>query len=121
MSASDLADKVKGYAESTGTEISEIDVCYVAYDHILQMARNEIGRVLSFDICNDMKGDAEIYVRGNAMGTSYGYSSEAIERLTNILEKSSKEQFEELLESQLVKVFLEDVNIDIDGIWKSEK
>ena len=63
--ASDLAEQVREFHESTGVEIDKIDVCYVAYDHILQMARNRIDEILSFDICNDIKDGTEFYTYGN--------------------------------------------------------
>lgn len=119
LSASELADQVREYADSTGTSLSRIDVCYVAYNHILQMARNEISDILGFDICNDIKDGTEFYTSGNAMCTSFDYSSEAQEQLEAVLKKADQESIEELLENDFVRVFLEDVDIDINDIQKT--
>ncbi len=115
---SDLADEVRDYAESTGTQMDKVDVCYVAYDHILQMARNKLSEVLDFDIVNDIEDGAEFYTYGNDMCTSFDYSEEAIEQLTQKLKNTTPEQLEECLKDVFVKVFLEDVEIDMDEIQK---
>ncbi len=68
LSAQELADAAREYAESTDMPMSEIDVCYVAYDHILQTARNKLDDILGFDICNDIKGGTAFYTYGNWSG-----------------------------------------------------
>lgn len=120
LSASDLADEVREFAYSTGSPIEKIDVCYVAYDHILQMARNKLDEIICFDIVNDIKGGTEFYTAGNYMCTSYDYSEEATEQLEEKLKDADNSQIEELLEDIFVKVFLDNVDIDINEIQKVE-
>jgi len=120
LSAQELSDEVREFAESTGTSIDKIDVCYVAYDHILQMARNKLDEILDFDISNDIKDGTEFYTAGNYMCTSYDYSEEAKEQLEEKLKNTSQGQMEDLLEDKFIKVFLEDVEIDIAEIQKEE-
>ena len=118
--ASELADAVREFADSTGTELDKIDVCYVAFDHILQMARNKISEIIDFDIANDIIGGTEFYTYGNYMCTSFDYSKEATDQLEEKLRDASPEEIEELLEDNFVKVLLQDVKIDIKEIRKQE-
>ena len=113
INGSELADLVRELLSDTGIELSKIDVCYVIYDHILQQARNKIDEVLNFDICNDMKGETQFYTYGNAMCTSFDYSSEAQEQLQEKIKNATREQKDELLEDVFVKVFLNDVDVKI--------
>lgn len=110
---SDLADEVREFAESTGTDLNKIDVCYVAYDYILQQARNKIDEVLSFDIVNDIKGGTEFYVYGNYICTSFDYSSEATEQLEEKLKEATQEQLDELKDDLFVKFFLDGVDVEL--------
>ena len=120
LSAGDLADVVRECADFTGTALDKIDVCYVAYDHILQTARNKLDEIIHFDICNDIKGGTEFYTAGSHMGTSFDYSQGAVDQLEERLRDAGPEKIEELLENDFVKVFLEDVDIDIKEIRKQE-
>ena len=120
LSSRDLAEQIREFAESTGSELDGLDICYVAYDHILQMARNKISEILDFDICNDIKGGTEFYTAGNYMCTSFDYSQEAQEQLEETLREAESEAIEKLLEDDFVRVFLEDVEIDIKEIQKVE-
>ncbi len=120
ITATDLAYEVREYCESTETPLDEVDVCYVAYDHILQMARNKINEILNFDICNDIKDGTAFYTYGNYMCTSFDYSEEATEQLEEKLEDADKSQIGQLFDDIFVKVFLEDVGIDTKEIQKVE-
>ena len=51
-----LAEEVLRFSEETGTELQNIDVCYIAFDYILQQARNKIDEVLNYDFINDYEG-----------------------------------------------------------------
>lgn len=116
MNGNDLADLVREFATDTATQLADIDICYVIYDHILQMARNEIDNSTGFDISND----ADFYTYGNAMCTSYDYSQESQEKLIEELSKLDDAELEQLLENEHVKVFLEDVEITKDDIIKAK-
>jgi len=103
----ELADIVREFGDETETPLNDIDVVAVLYDHILQNARNEIDSVLNFDIQND----ADFYVAGNFLATSYDYSSESLEKLTEIINEASKSDLQRLSESIFVRSFLTDVEV----------
>jgi len=107
IGGSELADIVREFGDETETPLNDIDVVAVLYDHILQNARNEIDSVLNFDIQND----ADFYVAGNFLATSYDYSSESLEKLTEIINKASKSDLQRLSESIFVRSFLTDVEV----------
>jgi hypothetical protein len=111
LSGRELADRVREWSDETETPIGDVDVVYVAYDYILQNARNEIDSVLGFDISNDIKGGTEFYVAGNYMATSYDYSEEAVEQLRDVLKKASKSDLKKLSETIFVRSFLNDVDV----------
>jgi len=112
-----LYDAMEGYIDSTGVKFNDVDICYIAYDYILQMVRNDIDSILSFDFCNDTNG--EIYTAGNYMCTSYDYDSLVIEELKDRLKQATEEQREQLTETSdhFIK-WCEYVDIDIEEIWK---
>lgn len=119
MSSSDLAEKVRECHESTGTPIHKIDVCYVAYDHILQMARNKIDEILDFDICDDIKDGTGFYTCESSICTSFDSLQEVKDQLKEKLKDVGTEQIKKLLDDIFVKVFLKDVNINIKEIRKT--
>lgn len=114
LNGDDLAEQVNEFSDNTETKLSDIDVCYVAYDYVLQMARNKISKVIDYDFCNDLKNGTEFYTYGNYMCTSYDYSSGAIQEMTDKIEQSTEEQKEELKEDVFVIAFLKNVDIDIN-------
>ena len=103
----ELADIVREFGDDTGTPLNDIDVVAVLYDHILQNARNEINSVLGFDIQND----ADFYVAGNYLATTYDYSSESNEDLKGILMEATRDELERLSRNIFVKSFLTDVDV----------
>ena len=115
MSTSDLVDKVREFNLSTETSIHKIDVCYVAYDHILYMARSKIDEILDFDICDVIKVGAGFYLCGDHRRISFGYSQDVKDQLEEELKDAGTEQIEELLDDISVKVFLKDVGIYIEA------
>ena len=118
--AKDLAYAVREFVESTDAPIDKIDVYYVAYDHILKTARNKLGEILGFDIANNIIDGLGFYTYGNYIDTS-DKLQKAIDQLEEKLKNAGQEQIEELLEDNFVKVFLEDINVDINEIRKTEK
>lgn len=112
LSGEDLAEEVDEFSDNTDTKLSDIDVCYVAYDYVLQLARNKIDMVIGYDFCNDLKHGTEFYTYGNYMCTSYDYSDEAVKELTDKIKESTEEQKEELKEDIFVIAFLKNVDID---------
>lgn len=113
LNGSELADQIREFSEDTGSPLDKIDICYVACDYILQMARNKISEVIDFDIVNDIKGGTEFYTSGNYMCTSFDYSSEAKEQLIEKLKESTQDQLEELKEDVFVMYLLESTEIDM--------
>jgi hypothetical protein len=105
-----LADAVTEFVDGTDSKLADVDVCYIAYDHVLQMARNKISEVLNYDFCNDGPG---IDVYGNYMCTQYDYSEEAKDELIEKLKEADEEQKEEMRDDNMVIAFLREMDIDI--------
>ena len=81
-----LAEQIEEFMDSCGiNRLSEIDPNYIAYDSLLQEARNDIEKLTDIDILNDVKEEVNVY--GNFMCTSLDHSEEAKEELEKILRK----------------------------------
>lgn len=106
----DLAEQVNEFCDDVGEKITDVDICYIAYDYVLQMARNKISKVLDYDFTNDGPG---IDTYGNYCCTSYDYIEEAINELREELEEATEEQKEELKEDKFVMQFLREIAIDV--------
>ena len=116
-SGDDLAEEIREYQDATGiNKLKDIDPCYVAWDSILQEARNVIDENIGFDICNDIKGDTEFHTYGNFCCTSYDYSEEAKEQLIEAIATADPDDRNNLLEEELVVKWLEEVEIDMEDI-----
>ena len=116
----DLAEAVREYAESIGIEIGKVDVCYVAYEYILNKAREQISEALGFDICNDIDNDRGYYTYGNFYATGIDYSEAAENNFRAELKKADQGVVDAMLGNDCVRVFLKDANIDIDKV-RAEK
>ncbi len=103
----DLAEEVREWSDSTGTPINKIDICLVAYEYVLQYARKEIEDVLKIDIQSDLNFETS----ANYCATSFDWHEESVEKLREKLENATKEQLEKLSSSQVVKTFLEYVEV----------
>lgn len=115
-SGDDLAEEVKRFSEDTGTKLEDVDVCYVAYETILQEARNKIEEILGFDFLNEGSG-RDIYTYGNYCCSQYdstqGLKDELKERLNDIAtEEERKEKIKELKEDVVIKWFLDDIDFE---------
>jgi len=108
-SGDDLAEEVLRYSEDTGTALKDIDVCYIAYETILQEARNKISEVLNFDFLND--GNLGIYTYGNYMCSSYDNTEETKEKLRELLETATEEERAEILEDKATNWFLKEIGV----------
>ena len=83
-----VAEQIEEYMDSCGiTKLTEIDPNYIAYDSLLQEARNDITELTDKDILNDTSHQVEVY--GNFMCTSLDYTEEAKEELLEILKEIS--------------------------------
>lgn len=113
--ASELAEAVQEYSKDVGTPLQDIDVCAVAYERILQLARTKINDIIGYDFLNDFKGGgSEIYVYGNYCATSFDYSENAIEELQDKINKANEDERQQLRDDELVSYFLNDIGIEID-------
>ena len=124
LSGIDLAKSVRSWESNPnkpGIEDSVIDmmemfdelgtdVCYVAYNDVLQKAKKQIKQVLGIDAFNDLK-DCMFVIYGEYSDTRFEYSPNDQELLQDIVNGATLEQIEKLLDSKSVQVFLEDVGI----------
>lgn len=110
LNSDDLYELCEDFTEETNSKFKDLDVCYIIYEHVLQMARNEIGRLINFDFLNDGT-EGEIYTAGNYCATSYDYPEEAKEELKDKILESDKENIAELLEDDFVNKFLDELGI----------
>jgi hypothetical protein len=108
----DLAEAVEQFSEETNTPLKDVDVTYIAFDTIFQEARNEISDLIGFDICND----ANFYTYSNYCCSNYDYSEEDKEKLITAIAEAEQDKREELLNNELIKLFLEDIEINQDDI-----
>jgi hypothetical protein len=54
LTYNDLIEAIENYQNSTGIEdYSNIDICYIAYDYILQEASRIINEITEFDILEE--------------------------------------------------------------------
>jgi len=113
----ELAEAVEQFNEETNTPLKDVDVTYVAYDVVLQEIRNEISDLIGFDICND----ANFYTYGNYCCSSYDYTEQDKEKLITAIAETTQEQREELLNSEKVSKFLDDVEISQEDISQKVK
>ncbi|RBQ11773.1 hypothetical protein [Pedobacter miscanthi] len=86
-------DQITVFCDECGLEFSKVDPCYIVMEGILQQARNEIEALSGFDICND----ANFYVYGNFMCSSFEGVEEDREQLRSALTGCSW-QFDDLSE-----------------------
>ena len=105
-----LADAVTEFCDDCDAKIADVDVCYIAWDHVLQMARNKIHEVLNYDICNDGPG---IDTYGNYMCTQYGFIEKAKDELIEKLKEADEYQKDEMRADNLTMAFLKEMDIDV--------
>lgn len=106
----DLEEEVTRFSEDTGTPLKNIDVCYIAYDVILQEARSKIKEVLGFDFLNEGDG-TDIYIYGDYMCTSYDSTKNLKEYLQEKLKNATEEQLNELKEDKVTDWFLREIGV----------
>ena len=85
-----LVDQIEEFMDSCGiSKLSEIDPNYIAYDGLLQEARNDIDTLTDTDILNDLSSEVNVY--GNYMCTSLDGSEEAKEEIFNVIKEIAEE------------------------------
>jgi hypothetical protein len=102
-------EQLEEFAESCGMEITDLDPCYVVMDSILQLARNEIDEMTGFDLQND----ANFYTAGNFCATTYDWSSDDPQALTDALAENPDE-LDNL--SDATRYWLSQVDIDVETL-----
>ena len=106
----DLIEALNEFVNDTGMDRNDIDITALAYDEILQDIRNEIDSEIDFDIQND----ADFYTAGNYMATTYDWSRNDIENLTNAIKSADKKSRDNLLSNDNIRTWLFEVDIDIN-------
>lgn len=102
-----LVELVEGYVDVTDVNLNDVDVCYVALEHILQTVRNHIDDYLKFDIVNDAGFDTY----SNFLDSQFDYSDNDKKKLQKELDKASEETLIRLLDEEFVADWLEDIGI----------
>lgn len=103
----DFSEYLESYCEETESNLIETDLNYVAYEYLLQQARNEIEELTGKDIVNDTTKQ-DLYVYGNYIDTQYDFSDETTEEIKEWLKDINKES----MSKQLI-AFLEYINIEL--------
>lgn len=68
VNKNDFVDYINDFCDETDSKFCDLDICYLAYEYILNEARNQIDEILSVDILNDT---GDFYTFGNYCCTSY--------------------------------------------------
>ena len=117
ISNNDFADYVEEFMDSTGTNLvnrgEALDICALAYDHALQLARQHIEEYTGLDIMND----ADYNVYGNYCCSQIDYTEDGKDRLIEAVCASDDDDRQTLLDHYIVRTFFEDVEI-LDRIEK---
>ncbi len=108
-SGKDLAESIDNNCAQNWCQLEDIDPCFVAYDSILQEARNKIFEVLNFDICND----TNFSVDGNYSCTTWDISENDLQKLQKVISAASSEEKQDILSDIVTKKFLEEQDIKI--------
>ena len=98
-----LAEQINEFIESTGVTMESIDPNYIAYDSLLQEARNDIDELTDIDIMNDVSEEVNVY--GNFMCTTLDYTEEAKDELLKILKEISEED-----QTEAIKWLIEELD-----------
>jgi hypothetical protein len=69
VDTSEYGQYVVDFCSDCDIQLPDVDICYLAFDYILQEARREIEKKTSVDILKDL--ESEVDVLGNYFGTSY--------------------------------------------------
>lgn len=108
LNGHDLFEDCEQFVDETGINFSDLDVCFIAYDRILEEARNEIDNILNIDICNDY----DVYTIGNYMCTSFGCSD--LEALREAIKEATQEQKEQLKDNDFVMFVFDELSVGVE-------
>ena len=111
ISNNEFCDYVGDYMRDTEMSLvnngQPIDVCALAYDYVLGKARNKIESKIGLDIVND----ADYSVYGDYCGSLFDYTENGKQRLIEEICCADEEDRDALLDSHLIKMFFDDVDI----------
>ncbi len=104
ISENDFSVYVEEFFEETQIPFSKLDICYLAYEYVLQEARNQIDDILGVDIINDTDN---FYTYGNYMCSGYDCNEESIKKISGWIKEIEETRAKEMtpqikfIESQL--------------------
>lgn len=104
ISESDFSIYVEEFCEETQIPFNKLDICYLAYEYVLQEARNQIDEILGIDIINDTDN---FYTYGNYMCSGYDCNEESNKKISAWIREIEETRAEEMtpqikfIESQL--------------------
>ncbi len=87
------------------------DICKLAWEAVLQEARNKIDEVANYDFVNDFDGDGNIHTHGDYCKTLYFCSDFATEELEEKLQELPENKKNELKNNKVVTKFLYELDI----------
>ena len=107
----DFAEYVEEFMEDTGMNLvnrgEPLDLCYLAYDQALQLARQHIERYTGLDIMND--SDYTVY--GDYFCSMIDCTENGKERLIEAVCEADEESRDALLDNHIVRMFFDDVEV----------
>lgn len=104
ITENEFSEYIEEFCEETQTPFSKLDICYLAYEYVLQQARNQIDEILGVDIINDTDN---FYTYGNYMCSGYDTNEESNKKISRWIKQIEKKHPEKLtaqikfIESQL--------------------
>lgn len=109
----ELSDLLDEFMQETGTkDMSQLDITAIAFEHLLQKAREEFDDIASIDIVDDH----DFSVVGNYMCSSVDYTSEGMETLMIELSKLDTETLDKLFANDFTTWFFDSVEITREEI-----
>ena len=118
LTPTNLGEEAKEHCRAYHVDAHKTDICYFAWDYILQQARNKIYDILKFDMSANNGGS--ITTIGNSVNCSYKYVTESMNKFKETLREASVEQIKEIKADKYVKIVFEDIGIDIEKIRESK-
>ena len=120
LTPEDLGKQVKKFQKENNSEDELDEINGIAHEHILQQAGNKIKEIVEFDIV-DKENGTKFYVVIESVGPTYDYGDEGLtEQLENTIQEADINKIKTLVDDTFVRVFLNDVNIDINEIYKTK-
>ena len=107
----DFAEYVEEFMDDTGMNLvnkgQPLDLCYLAYDQALQLARRDIEKYTGLDIMND--ADYDVY--GDYFCSMIDYTENGRQRLVEAVCEADEDTRQALLDNHIVRMFFDDVEV----------